>query len=346
VQRLFPLELKEKPVIVKMQHASTPTNIRLQPKLTLTRKKSKRKSEDQQSIPYYLKPRSEQSNEEIQRDIERLKNMKILPPPEELVYYSSDLEVIQKVQERRKIQSEIRKLEVTKSKIPEEPTSVKQWKMDNNGNIIGFSVTDARIDILYRLNQNILYTFAECEIIIKEVVRVQQREASMDLKNLMFLSSFRTEMCFPKPALTNYLGDIGIEGFSDNAQVRRLLYEDIPDQDNETLQSPYQKANADHLQSIPILKPKEQLYKLLRKVNRGIVTLIDNGLRQRKERLLLCATILEELERNKDLEQKRVDLLIQKTQQKIAKKKRAHSILSNASSDIDLTLPHQEDKNV
>jgi hypothetical protein len=185
--------------------------------------------------------------------------------------------------------------------LPEEKECAREWKMDANGNIIDFNLTDCRRDIIYRLKNNVLYTLEECKEIIREIVSIQQKDAEMDLKNLMFLSSFRNDVLFPQPVAMNYLDKDGIEGFSDTEEVKRLLKQDIlEEKEDDELRSPYQRLKAlENINFIPILKPKDKIQRLLRHIHRSIVVLIDNSLRQRKERLLLAATILSELEGKK-----------------------------------------------
>jgi hypothetical protein len=112
----------------------------------------------------------------------------------------------------------------------------------------------------------------------------------------MFLSKFRTEMLFPKPIVQNYIAPNSLEGFPDTESVKKLIYskpQPIPPSNGNTNEWPDNP--------LPMSEPQQKLENLVLTVNKNLVKLIDNTLRQRKERLLLAATIMEELENHSQL---------------------------------------------
>jgi hypothetical protein len=189
-----------------------------------------------------------------------------------------------RLDEHQKIKNEISELETGRVYAPTEPTEPKRWILGKNGSVVDFTLTDARIDLVYRLKNDKLYTMEESKILIKEIVKKMKQAAEIDLKNLMFLSKFRTELLFPRPIQSNILGPgQGVEGFlSDSPEIQNMIYG--PD-------------NYDY-SSIP----KDKLRHMIVDVNKGLVKMIDTALRQRKERMLMAATILSEIELNKEVQ--------------------------------------------
>jgi len=185
-------------------------------------------------------------------------------------------------EERERVRKELEDIESGKSFEQEEPTSVATWRVEN-GIIIGFTLTAARRDLVYRIKTDQLYTLEECKILIKEVVRIMKRDAENDFKNLLFLSKFRSEVLFPKPIITEYITEShGLNGFPDAQEINKLIYGKLAIKSDSEPNS--------------ILFAKEKLKLLVLNINKNIVKLIDNALRQRKERLLIIATIMDELE--------------------------------------------------
>ncbi|KAG2392602.1 hypothetical protein C9374_011327 [Naegleria lovaniensis] len=187
-------------------------------------------------------------------------------------------------EERERIKRELAHFENGKT-LAEEPTSVRIWRVDD-GKIVGFSLSEARKDLLYRIRTDQLYTLEECKILIKEVVRVMKNDAERDFKNLLFLSKFRTEVLYPKPIVSNYIPEShGLDGFFDSPEIKKLIY-------GKVVIKAIDPSNTKE----SILVAKEKLKLLVLNINKNIVKLIDHALIQRKERLLIIATILEELE--------------------------------------------------
>ena len=187
-------------------------------------------------------------------------------------------------EERERVKKELEELESGKANM-EEQESVKIWKVDE-GKLVGFTLSEARKDLIFRIKTDQLFTLEECKILIKEIVRIMKRDAERDFKNLIFLSKFRTEVLFPKPIVSDYISEThGLDGFADSIDVKKMIYGKVTIRPLDPLSS-----------KDTILIAKEKLKLLVLNINKNIVKLIDNALRQRKERLLIIATILEELE--------------------------------------------------
>jgi len=169
-------------------------------------------------------------------------------------------------------------------------TGLKKWTIGSNGNITGFTLTDARIDLMYRLKTNQLYTLEECKILLKEIVTITKQNAEQDLKNLIFLSKFRTEKLFPKPIVTDCFGDKSDPMvFNESIGDHHLVYPSVA-MDEENKPKPIQPGEDAMSQA------QQRMQLIITETNKSLVKLIDNGLRQRKERMLLACTILSELE--------------------------------------------------
>lgn len=267
------------------------------------------------------------------------------------------------------------------------------WQLDDNTDIIQFSLTKCHQDLINRLKFNKLYTLEEAKILLKQIINVTTKNAEEDLKNLMFLSHFRTERLYPKPVISNWIDPNGklstklapsshkplnmgkeisdssrrstphLGGFKLTNEQKELLRKKTfngstllsqkensktysINQSSKTTQSYVnnnsieatdsiqntspklddnnfektlninlneQERNEDPLISniqnnsnsidtfIPMEQTKDKLESLVWRINQSLVKLIDSSLRQRRERLLLAATILEELESLPDI---------------------------------------------
>ncbi|KAL9642637.1 hypothetical protein ABK040_009716 [Willaertia magna] len=211
-----------------------------------------------------------------------------------------ELEQLEKEkQEREKIKKEIQQLE--KGTLQYHSLKPKIWKMDDN-KLINFNLTDARKDLIIRMKSDKLYTLEECKILIKEIVRIMKRDAEKDFKNLIFLSKVRTELLFPKPIVNNYLSQThGLDGFPDDPEINQLIYNGLSvGSNNDCIVSGNDvSGGANDVSNVEdsLLNAKDKLRLIVLNLNKNLVKLIDNALRQRKERLLVIATILEELEK-------------------------------------------------
>ena len=79
---------------------------------------------------------------------------------------------------------------------------------------------------MFRISNQQLYTLEECKILIKQVVKIMKRDAEADIKSLLFLSKFRTEMLFPKPIIRNYIQSNPLDGFPDEPDIKDMIYGD------------------------------------------------------------------------------------------------------------------------
>eukprot|EP00818_Percolomonas_sp_WS_P001677 CAMPEP_0117450062 /NCGR_PEP_ID=MMETSP0759-20121206/8271_1 /TAXON_ID=63605 /ORGANISM="Percolomonas cosmopolitus, Strain WS" /LENGTH=303 /DNA_ID=CAMNT_0005242565 /DNA_START=6 /DNA_END=917 /DNA_ORIENTATION=+ len=252
------------------------------------------------------------------------------------------------------------------------------WQLDETNDIINFSLTKCRTDILNRLKHNQLYTLEEAKILLKQILKVVTKQAEIDLKNLMFLSRYRTEKLYPKPIVANWLDPEGnitkIGGFHDSEEFMDIInrrYEGKPapkvvgltqgatydesemsgradeqargagthahrddsssimhddghsiEEHDSLAEEPQSHEDVDrgiggtHQESpqkgsddgtVSMTKSKEKLQSLVWRINQSLVKLIDSSLKQRRERLLLSATILEELESMPDLKKQLQD---------------------------------------
>ncbi len=147
------------------------------------------------------------------------------------------------------------------------------WKWDPSTNQLkNFSLSLIRKDLFFRVNnQQHLFTLEECKIILREVSRIVTQQAQRDFEQLMFLSTYRNDKLYPKPIQSNYIYADSLQGFSE-----AIFMEDE--------------------QTDPSLHSKERLHKLIINVNKNLIKLIDSCLKQRKERMLLLYTIIEEIE--------------------------------------------------
>jgi hypothetical protein len=200
-----------------------------------------------------------------------------------------------KLEEQKKIRQEIEQLENLGYSLPPAPTSARIWRWDSRGEIIDFNLTDCRTDLVFRVSNQQLYTLEECKILIKQVVKIMKRDAEADIKSLLFLSKFRTEMLFPKPIVRNYIQSSPLDGFPDEPDIKHMIYGDTHHSQGINITGEYPD------NPLPMTEPRQKLEQLVLTVNKDLIKLIDNSLRQRKERLLLAATIIEELEGHSQL---------------------------------------------
>lgn len=129
-------------------------------------------------------------------------------------------------------------------------------------------------------------------------MKIVKADAEKDLRCLMFLTKLRTEHLYPKvkkkkflndhqKIITNYIPEGALDGFvTDTPEEKRMIYG----------KTEIQKDEDDSDDEISAFKPKAKLNAIVIQINKAIIKIIDMALKQRKERLLLAATILSELE--------------------------------------------------
>eukprot|EP01012_Entosiphon_sulcatum_P016676 TRINITY_DN21594_c0_g1_i1.p1 TRINITY_DN21594_c0_g1~~TRINITY_DN21594_c0_g1_i1.p1 ORF type:complete len:219 (+),score=31.60 TRINITY_DN21594_c0_g1_i1:72-728(+) len=140
----------------------------------------------------------------------------------------------------------------------------KQWQVDPQGNIVNFSLRELREDTLLRLKRaEQLYTLEECKILLREVLKQMAAAAEVELADLIYLTKLRDRL-FPGRPVEYTVPPLKIPdlGFG-------------PD-----LEGPLQF----------------QLGRVVEEVNKSIVRMIDTFLAERRDRLLMAARILQEIE--------------------------------------------------
>eukprot|EP00761_Pharyngomonas_kirbyi_P009945 gb/GECH01009963.1/.p1 GENE.gb/GECH01009963.1/~~gb/GECH01009963.1/.p1 ORF type:complete len:158 (+),score=8.13 gb/GECH01009963.1/:1-474(+) len=140
-----------------------------------------------------------------------------------------------------------------------------------------------RKDILGRLNVGKLFTLQECKIIIRKIMKMAGEEMKQDTENLMYLNQVRYRVCVDKPIPRKPIPDLGT---SDTTEVDPPLPSPPVEKGEEVL---FQDA------SYVMTYPHAHLSQLVVNINRVMVHLIDSIMKHRKRRLLLAATILDDI---------------------------------------------------
>lgn len=142
-----------------------------------------------------------------------------------------------------------------------------KWQVNASGQIVGFDMKTLRSDILFRIQTgNNLYTIEECRVFVLEIARVATRWQEEELANLQYLAELHSKV---------------LPG-------RQVVYQWPP------MSTPV----------VPFCVPHDQLHdnplykvtKVVEELNRSIVRMIDKLWNDRRERLLLAARILKDLE--------------------------------------------------
>jgi hypothetical protein len=141
------------------------------------------------------------------------------------------------------------------------------WVVNQSGNILNFDMKILRDDILHRINAGFnLYTLEECRTFLIEIIRQTTLWEEEELANLQYLAELHTKV---------------LPG-------RQVVYQWPP---CATQTIPF-CAPHDQLQENPLYK----VTKVVEELNRSIVRQIDQIWNDRRERLLLAARILRDLE--------------------------------------------------
>uniref|UniRef100_A0A7S1M957 Uncharacterized protein n=1 Tax=Neobodo designis TaxID=312471 RepID=A0A7S1M957_NEODS len=148
-----------------------------------------------------------------------------------------------------------------------ETKHVHRWVMDAQGNISNFDMKTLRNDILSRLQTGAnLYTLEECRMLIVHITRVATRWQEDELAKLMYLSELTTKV---------------LPG-------RQVVYQFPP---SAPPPIPFCTAHS-QMHDNPLFK----ITKVVEELNRAIVRMIDELWCNRRERLLLAARMLRDLE--------------------------------------------------
>ena len=161
-----------------------------------------------------------------------------------------------------------------KSKASRAATGPRAWKFDDNGNIVNFSFKALRQDVLARLRNDMLYTLEECKVMVKELLKYATAWLEVELAQLLYLSGLHSKL------LPNRANSLAFQW--PLSPVPTLPFDFGDDVSSTT-------------------HPRYRIGKLVEEVNKSLVRLIDTLLMQRKERLLLAARILEDLDTVEEL---------------------------------------------
>jgi len=144
---------------------------------------------------------------------------------------------------------------------------LQRWVVDANGNISNFDMKALRNDILARLQTGAnLYTLEECRMLIVHMTRVATQWQEKELAQLMYLTELTTKV---------------LPG-------RQVVYQFPP---SAPPPIPFCTAHS-QMHDNPLFK----ITKVVEELNRSIVRMIDELWCNRRERLLLAARMLRDLE--------------------------------------------------
>eukprot|EP00758_Cryptobia_borreli_P003248 Tbor_TRINITY_DN3635_c0_g1::TRINITY_DN3635_c0_g1_i1::g.209::m.209 len=142
-----------------------------------------------------------------------------------------------------------------------------KWVLDDNGTITNFNIKTLRTDIMNRLqNGSPLYTLEECKTLVVEIARLATLWQEEELSNLIFLNQLHQKVLPTRNA--NYQWPVTV-----------------------TPHIPFSKAN-DVLNDSAVYR----INKVIEELNRSIVRMIDRLWNERRERLLLGARIMNDIE--------------------------------------------------
>jgi len=145
--------------------------------------------------------------------------------------------------------------------------AVKKWTVDSNGHIVDFRLQDLRSDVLYRLDSGApLYTTEECRTFLVEMSRVATQWQAEEMGQLLYLSHLHQKL----------LPGIDI-----------LFQWPLPTTSSVPFSKPLDPGNE---------APVHRLRKVVEELNRSLVRVIDQLWNDRRERLLLAARILRDIE--------------------------------------------------
>jgi hypothetical protein len=147
------------------------------------------------------------------------------------------------------------------------PSGPVKWQVDSEGNLLHFDLRVLRSDILFRLRTgHPLYTTEECRTFLTEVIRTATRWQEEELGYLIYLAEMHNKV---------------LPGHQVNFQWPVTFTQPIPF-----------SAPVDALHDTPVYR----VTKVVEELNRSMVRVIDRLWNERRERLLLAASMLEGLE--------------------------------------------------
>jgi hypothetical protein len=142
-----------------------------------------------------------------------------------------------------------------------------RWSVDLEGNLINFDLRTLRNDILFRLRTgHALYTTEECKAFIVEIIRLATAWQEEELPQLMYLSELHAKV--------------------------------LPGH------QPHFRWPVTYVEQVPFSLPPDAVHdsatyritKVVEELNRSLVRAIDRVWNDRRERLLLAAAMLADLE--------------------------------------------------
>eukprot|EP00760_Papus_ankaliazontas_P034081 PhM_4_TR6953/c0_g1_i1/m.20253 len=147
------------------------------------------------------------------------------------------------------------------------------WAVDPTGAVVDFDMKVLRDDLMLRMKAQLpLYTLEECKVLMREMTRTAQQWQEKELAHLLYLSQLHQRAFpgrplryqWPPSALPTVPFDFGMESASENATYK--------------------------------------LSKIVSELNRSMLRMIDVLFNERRERLLLAARIIQDLEAVPELE--------------------------------------------
>jgi hypothetical protein len=146
-------------------------------------------------------------------------------------------------------------------------TAVHKWSVDSAGNIVNFDMKTLRRDILFRLQTGgNLYTLEECRSLVKAIARQVARWQETELVQLLYLTELHTKLL----------------------PSRQVVYQFPP---SAVPAIPFCDGRGQFSEN-----PLYAVTKVVEEMNRSLIRIIDEAWNNRRERMLLAARILQDLE--------------------------------------------------
>jgi hypothetical protein len=149
----------------------------------------------------------------------------------------------------------------------QQPAGPMKWQVDRQGTIVNFTMKALRDDILYRLESGSqLYTTEECKVFLMHMVRQATQWQEEELASLQYLAQMHAKVLPGKEMVYQWPPSAApVVPFATPVDIL-----------NDT--------------------PTYRVTKVVEELNRSLVRMIDKLWNDRRERLLLAARILRDLE--------------------------------------------------
>jgi hypothetical protein len=158
----------------------------------------------------------------------------------------------------------------TRRRLGEHPARAgpHRWSVDTEGRIIDFDMKLLRDDVMYRIDSGAaLYTLEECKALLQALARVAARWQETEVAQLLYLAE-----------LSNKL----LPG-------QKVVYQFPP----AAVPVVPPSTSHDALQDSPLYN----VTRIVEDLNRSMVRMVDTLLNDRRERMLLAARMLQDLEK-------------------------------------------------